>query len=148
MTYTTNADGWPDFARPLTDEEIARLDSQATPMETVGAFLSELERLRAENAAMREEIDLLRTCARERFTEIATDTLTYEDAFRKLEIACGALSWIAGNVASMKPRVPADPPKLPRPIPFPADEPNRCTCHETTLETAVYCPVHLRWPLT
>lgn len=36
----------------------------------------------------------------------------------------------------------------PCPMPFPRDEPSRCTCDETTSERMIYCPVHQRWPLT
>lgn len=51
---------------------------------------------------LREEVDrlvaenqLLRTCASQRLAEIEGETLTYDAAFHKLEIACGALAFIS-----------------------------------------------------
>jgi hypothetical protein len=57
--------------------------------------------MRAENgrlhAAMKDVLDALaivRHCAHDRLGEIGGDCTTYEDAFRKLEIACAALLFI------------------------------------------------------
>jgi hypothetical protein len=68
----------------------------------VGLLFNEINRLRAENAssATRSALEAIRRCAAERLAEIDGDTLTYEDAFRKLEIACGALIFIEGQAAA------------------------------------------------
>jgi hypothetical protein len=49
----------------------------------------------AEQASARAERQ--QDCARDRLAEISGDVLTYEDAFRKLEIACAALRYIAAD---------------------------------------------------
>jgi len=53
--------------------------------------------------AMKAALDALKIvqqCAHDRLADISGDTTTYEDAFRKLGIACGALMFIEQHVAS------------------------------------------------
>lgn len=44
-------------------------------------------------------LKVVRRCARDRRDEAAGDTTTYEDAFRKPEIACAALRFIEDQAA-------------------------------------------------
>ena len=44
-----------------------------------------------------ETLRMIQRCATERRAEISGDCTTYEDAFRKLEIACAALNFIEGQ---------------------------------------------------
>jgi hypothetical protein len=46
-----------------------------------------------------ETLQVVRRCASERRAEIVGPTTTYEDAFRKLELACAALRFIEGEAA-------------------------------------------------
>lgn len=51
--------------------------------------------LREEVTRLASENERMQACARDRLAEVQGDVTTYEDAFRKLEIACAALRYIA-----------------------------------------------------